>query len=158
MSFNPLTDELVNAKGEKVKLNPPTGEELPPNGFDKGVGGFIAPSEDGGKVEVVVKSDSDRLQLLKPFEPWDGKDFVDLPVLLKAKGKCTTDHISMAGPWLKYRGHLDNISNNMFIGALNAYNNETGKVKNIFTGELKTVPEVAREYKAKGIGWIVDWR
>jgi aconitate hydratase len=155
LSFNPLIDELVNEKGEKVKLNPPTGEELPPNGFDKGVGGFIPPAEDGGKVEVVVKSDSDRLQLLKPFEPWDGKDFVDLPVLLKAKGKCTTDHISMAGPWLKYRGHLDNISNNMFIGALNAYNNETGKVKNIFSGEFKSIPEVAREYKAKGFSWIV---
>ena len=155
LSFNPLTDELVNAKGEKVKLNPPTGEELPPNGFDKGVSGFIPPSENGEKVEVKVKPDSDRLQLLKPFEPWDGKDLVDLPVLLKAKGKCTTDHISMAGPWLKYRGHLDNISNNMFIGALNAYNNEIGKTKNIFTGELKSVPEVAREYKAKGIGWVV---
>jgi len=155
LSFNPLTDGLVNDKGEKVKLTPPTGEELPPNGFDKGVSGFIAPSENGDKVEVKVKQDSDRLQLLKPFEPWDGKDLIDLPVLLKAKGKCTTDHISMAGPWLKYRGHLDNISNNMFIGALNAYNNETGKVKNIFTGELKSVPEVAREYKAKGTGWIV---
>ena len=155
LSFNPLTDELVNAKGEKVKLNPPTGEELPPNGFDKGVSGFIAPSDDGSKVEVKVKSDSERLQLLKPFEPWDGKDFVDFPVLLKAKGKCTTDHISMAGPWLKFRGHLDNISNNMFIGALNAFNNETGKVKNVFTGELKSVPEVAREYKAKGTGWVV---
>ena len=155
LSFNPLTDELVNDKGEKVKLSPPTGEELPPNGFDKGVSGFIAPSENGDKVEVKVNQDSDRLQLLKPFEPWDGKDLVDMPVLLKAKGKCTTDHISMAGPWLRFRGHLDNISNNMFIGALNAYNNETGKVKNIFTGELKSVPEVAREYKAMRTGWIV---
>lgn len=155
LSFNPLTDELVNEKGEKVKLEPPTGEELPPNGFDKGESGFIPPAEDGASVEVKVKPDSDRLQLLKPFEPWDGKDFVDLPVLLKAKGKCTTDHISMAGPWLKFRGHLDNISNNMFIGALNAYNNETGKVKNVFTGEIKSVPEVARDYKARGIGWVV---
>jgi aconitate hydratase len=155
LSFNPLTDELVNEKGEKVKLDPPKGEELPPNGFDKGVSGFIAPSEDGDKVEVKVNPNSDRLQLLKAFEPWDEKDFIDLPVLLKAKGKCTTDHISMAGPWLKYRGHLDNISNNMFIGALNSYNNETGKVKNIFTGELKSVPEVARDYKARGIGWVV---
>jgi aconitate hydratase len=155
LSFNPLTDELVNEKGEKVKLDPPRGEELPPNGFDKGASGFIAPSEDGSTVEVKVNPKSNRLQLLKAFEPWDGKDFIDLSVLLKAKGKCTTDHISMAGPWLKYRGHLDNISNNMFIGALNAYNNETGKVKNIFTGELKSVPEVAREYKAKGVGWVV---
>lgn len=155
LSFNPLTDELINEKGEKVKLDSPKGEELPLNGFDKGASGFIAPSEDGSKVDVKVNPKSDRLQLLKAFEPWDGKDYVDLPVLLKAKGKCTTDHISMAGPWLKYRGHLDNISNNMFIGTLNAYNNETGKVKNIFTSELKSVPEVARDYKSRGIGWVV---
>ncbi len=155
LSFNPLTDELINDKGEKVKLDPPIGEELPPYGFDKGVSGFIPPSENGEDIEVKVKPDSDRLQLLKPFEPWDGKDFVDLPVLLKAKGKCTTDHISMAGPWLKYRGHLDNISNNMFLGALNAFSNETGKTKNIFTGEVKSVPEVARDYKGRGIGWVV---
>ncbi|NWF90146.1 MAG: aconitate hydratase [Ignavibacteriaceae bacterium] len=155
LSFNPMTDEIENDRGEKIKLDPPKGEELPPNGFDKGESGFVAPSKDGDKVEVKVKPDSERLQLLKPFEPWDGKDFVDLPILLKAKGKCTTDHISMAGPWLKYRGHLDNISNNMFIGALNAYNNETGKVKNIFSGELKSVPEVARDYKARGTGWVV---
>jgi aconitate hydratase len=155
LSFNPLTDELVNEKGEKVKLDPPRGEELPPNGFDKGESGFVPPSEDGSKVEVKINPTSERLQFLKSFEPWDGKDFVDLPVLLKAKGKCTTDHISMAGPWLRFRGHLDNISNNLFIGALNAYNNETGKVENVFTGELKSVPEVARDYKTRGIGWVV---
>ncbi len=155
LSFNPLTDELQNEKGEKVKLDPPTGEELPPKGFDKGVDGFIPPAKNGADIEVIVREDSDRLQLLKPFEPWDGKDCEDLPVLLKAQGKCTTDHISMAGPWLKYRGHLDNISNNMFIGAANAFTSETGKTKNIFTGEYKSVPEVARAYKKYGHGWVV---
>ncbi|MDZ7624510.1 MAG: aconitase family protein [Ignavibacteriaceae bacterium] len=155
LSFNPLTDELVNDKGEKVKLNPPTGEELPPKGFDEGSSGFIPPAKDGSGLEVKVDPKSERLQLLSPFSKWDGKDLVDLPVLLKAKGKCTTDHISMAGPWLRFRGHLDNISNNMFIGATNAYSGDTGKVKNIFSGETKSVPEVASEYKAKGIGWVV---
>ncbi|BDQ03123.1 aconitate hydratase [Ignavibacterium sp.] len=155
LSFNPLTDELENEKGEKVKLDPPVGEELPPKGFDEGSSGFIPPAEDGSSIEVKVDPKSDRLQLLQPFEPWDGKDFVDLPILLKVSGKCTTDHISMAGPWLKYRGHLDNISNNMFLGAINAFTGDAGKTKNIFTGEYKSVPEVAREYKAKGIGWVV---
>jgi aconitate hydratase len=155
LSFNPITDELVNGKGEKVKLSPPTGEELPPKGFDEGSSGFIPPAKDGSSVEVKVDPKSERLQLLEPFKKWDGKDFTDLPVLLKAKGKCTTDHISMAGPWLRFRGHLDNISNNMFIGATNAFSGDTGKVKNIFSGETKSVPEVAREYKTKGIGWIV---
>jgi aconitate hydratase len=155
LSFNPLTDELVNEKGEKVKLDPPTGEELPQKGFDQGENGFIPPAEDGSGVEVIVNPKSERLQLLKPFEPWDGKDFIDLPVLLKAKGKCTTDHISMAGPWLRFRGHLDNISNNMFIGAINSFTGDAGKVKNIFTGDYKSIPEVAREYKAKGTGWVV---
>lgn len=155
LSFNPITDELLNEKGEKVKLDPPRGEELPPSGFDEGAAGFVAPAEDGSKVEVIVDSNSERLQLLTPFTPWDGKDILDMPVLLKAFGKCTTDHISMAGPWLKYRGHLDNISNNMFIGAINAYTKEAGKVKNIFTGETKSVPEVAREYKKHGHNWVV---
>jgi aconitate hydratase len=155
LTFNPLTDELENEKGKKVKLDPPVGQELPPRGFKKGEDGFIAPSKDGSSVVVKVNPDSERLQLLKPFEPWNGKDLEDLPVLLKAKGKCTTDHISMAGPWLRFRGHLDNISNNMFIGAINAYTGDAGKVKNIFTGEYKSVPEVAREYKAKGINWVV---
>ncbi len=155
LSFNPITDELVNEKGEKVKLDAPSGEELPPRGFDEGSAGFVAPAEDGSKVDVKVDPKSDRLQLLTSFTPWDGKDLVDLPVLLKAFGKCTTDHISMAGPWLKYRGHLDNISNNMFIGAINAYTKEAGKVKNFFTGETKSVPEVAREYKKHGHNWVV---
>lgn len=155
LSFNPLTDELENEYGEKVKLDPPVGEELPSKGFDEGNSGFIPPSENGEDIEVIIDPNSDRLQLLKPFEPWDGKDFVNLPVLLKVAGKCTTDHISMAGPWLKYRGHLDNISNNMFLGAINAFTGDAGKTKNIFTGEYKSVPEVAREYKSKGIGWVV---
>jgi aconitate hydratase len=155
LSFNPITDTLINDKGEKVKLDPPTGQELPPKGFTSVGSGFIPPAADGAKVDIIVDPESTRLQLLKPFAPWDGKDFIDLPVLLKAKGKCTTDHISMAGPWLKYRGHLDNISNNMFIGAINFYTDDPGKTKNILTGEYKTVPEVAREYKAKGIGWVV---
>lgn len=155
LSFNPLKDELVNAKGEKVKLDPPTGEELPKNGFASGESGYIAPSKNGADVEVVVKPDSERLQLLKPFEPWNGKDLEDLAVLLKVQGKCTTDHISMAGPWLRFRGHLDNISNNMFLGAVNAFTGDAGKTKNMFTGEYKSVPEVAREYKAKKIGWVV---
>ena len=155
LSFNPMTDVLINDKGEKVKLDPPTGEELPPKGFIKDENGFLPPAKDGSGVEVKVNPKSDRLQLLKSFEPWDGKDYIDLPVLLKAKGKCTTDHISMAGPWLKYRGHLDNISNNMFIGAINSYTGDAGKVKNLYTGEYKTIPEVAREYKAKGTGWVV---
>ncbi len=155
LSFNPMTDVLINDKGEKVKLDPPTGEELPPKGFIKDENGFLPPAKDGSSVEVKVNPQSDRLQLLKSFEPWDGKDYIDLPVLLKAKGKCTTDHISMAGPWLKYRGHLDNISNNMFIGAINFYTGDAGKVKSLYTGEYKTIPEVAREYKAKGTGWVV---
>ncbi len=155
LSFNPITDELVNEKGEKVKLEIPVGEELPPKGFDEGHSGFVAPAKDGSKVEVKVDPNSERLQLLKPFPAWDGKDLTDLPVLLKAAGKCTTDHISMAGPWLRFRGHLDNISNNMFIGAINAYTGDAGKVKNIFTGETKSVPEVARAYKKHGHGWVV---
>lgn len=155
LSFNPLTDELVNEKGENVKLDPPVGEELPPRGFDEGSSGFIPPAEDGSSVEVKINPESERLELLSPFKPWDGKDLIDLPVLLKASGKCTTDHISMAGPWLRFRGHLDNISNNMFIGATNSFNGETGKVKNIFTSEVKSVPEVARDYKARSIDWVV---
>lgn len=155
LSFNPLTDFLVNENGEKIKLDPPVGDELPAKGFDAGELGFIAPIENGFLYEVKVDSKSDRLQLLEPFAAWDGNDLVDMPVLLKAKGKCTTDHISAAGPWLKYRGHLDNISNNMLIGATNAFTNETGRTKNIFTNESKSVPEVARDYKKHNHQWIV---
>ncbi len=155
LSFNPITDELENENGEKVKLDPPTGEELPPKGFDEGSSGFIAPAEDGSGVDVIVNPESERLQLLESFKPWDGNDYEDLPVLLKAKGKCTTDHISMAGLWLRFRGHLDNISNNMFIGAINYFTEEAGKVKDQLDGEYKTIPDVARHYKAEGLGWVV---
>ncbi|MEJ2194067.1 MAG: aconitate hydratase [Ignavibacteriaceae bacterium] len=155
LSFNPITDELENEKGEKVKLDPPVGEELPTKGFDKGASGFVQPTEDGSNVEVIVNPRSERIQLLEPFERWNGADYNDLFILLKAKGKCTTDHISMAGPWLRFRGHLDNISNNMFIGAINYFTDEAGKVKDQLTNEYKPTPEVARHYKSEGIGWVV---
>ena len=134
LDFNPITDTLVNRDGEKVKLDEPTGFELPPKGFAVDDNGYQAPAEDGSGVNVVVKPDSQRLQLLTPFAPWEGTDLKGMKLLIKAFGKCTTDHISMAGPWLKYRGHLDNISNNMLIGAVNAFNKETNKVKNQLTG------------------------
>jgi len=155
LSFNPMTDELVNDKGEKVKLDPPFGEELPVKGFDKGESGYIKSEGGDASVNVVVKEDSERLQLLEKFNAWDGKDYQDLPLLLKAQGKCTTDHISMAGPWLRFRGHLDNISNNMFLGAINAFTGVAGETKNLLTGEYGKINEVARDYKAKGHGWIV---
>ena len=155
LDFNPLTDTLTNDKGEQVKLDEPTGFELPPKGFDVEDNGYQAPAEDGSHVEVVVALDSNRLQLLEPFAPWEGTDLKGMKLLIKAFGKCTTDHISMAGPWLKYRGHLDNISNNLLIGAVNAYNKETDKVKNQLTGEYGPVPATARAYKAAGIGSVV---
>lgn len=155
LTFNPETDELVNEKGEKVKLDAPYGDELPLKGFIKDEKGYLAPSEDGYKTEVKIDPKSERLQLLAPFTPWDGKNFSGMKLLLKAKGKCTTDHISPAGKWLNYRGHLDNISKNMFIGAINAFNDNAGEARNLFTGAYQPVHEVAREYKAKGIGWIV---
>ena len=155
LSFNPETDYLENEKGEKIKLDAPFGDELPKKGFIKDEHGYIPPAKEGSSVEVIVKSDSNRLQLLDKFPAWDGNDFIDLLVLLKAKGKCTTDHISMAGPWLKYRGHLDNISGNMFLGAINYFTEKPGEVKNQFTGEYKQVHEVARDYKKRGVNWIV---
>ncbi|HPH91098.1 MAG TPA: aconitate hydratase [Ferruginibacter sp.] len=155
LTFNPLTDTLINEKGEQVKLDPPTGDELPPRGFAVEDAGFQAPAEDGSGIQVVVSPDSKRLQLLDPFAAWEGTDLKGLKLLIKAKGKCTTDHISMAGPWLKFRGHLDNISNNMLIGALNYFNEKTDKVKNQLTGEYGTVPNTQRAYKAAGVGSIV---
>ena len=155
LTFNPLTDYLTNEAGEKVKLDPPTGNELPPKGFDVADAGYQAPAIDGSGVEVKVSSTSDRLQLLEPFKAWEGTDLLGLKLLIKAKGKCTTDHISMAGPWLKYRGHLDNISNNMLIGAVNFANEKTDNVKNQLTGEYGHVPTVQRAYKAAGVGSIV---
>jgi aconitate hydratase len=154
LDFNPLTDTLTNDKGEPVKLAVPVGEELPAQGFTPGESGFIAPPEDGSGVEVVVRPDSDRLQLLEPFEPWDGNDYVELPVLMKAQGKCTTDHISAAGPWLRYRGHLENISGNLFLGAVNAFTGEVGVGKDITDGERRPYPEIARRYHEAGISWV----
>lgn len=155
LGFNPITDTLINDKGEAVKLDPPVGDELPEKGFDVEDPGYQAPAEDGSAVEVIVAPTSDRLQLLTPFSPWEGTDLTGLKLLVKAKGKCTTDHISMAGPWLKYRGHLDNISNNMLIGAVNYFNEKTDSVKNQLTGEYGPVPATQRAYKAAGIGTLV---
>ncbi len=155
LSFNPLTDTLVNDKGQSVKLAEPHGFEMPPKGFAVDDPGYVAPAADGSKVQVVVSPDSNRLQLLAPFPAWNGKDMKGLKLLIKAFGKCTTDHISMAGPWLKFRGHLDNISNNMLIGAINAFNMEANKVKSQITGAYGEVPAVQRTYKAAGMGSIV---
>lgn len=155
ITFNPLQDELTNAKGEKVKLKEPSGHELPPKGFAVEDAGYQAPAVDGSKVQVVVAPDSNRLQLLSPFAAWEGTDLKGLKLLIKAKGKCTTDHISMAGPWLKFRGHLDNISNNMLIGAVNYFNEKTDSVKNQLSGEYGPVPATQRAYKAAGIGSVV---
>ncbi len=155
LTFNPLTDELVNEEGRRVRLNEPKGYELPPKGFDVKDAGYQAPSPDGSSVEVIVRPDSERLQLLSPFAPWNGEDLKGLLLLLKAKGKCTTDHISMAGPWLRYRGHLDNISNNCFIGAINAFNDQANRIRNELTGEYGPVPDTARAYRAGGTGSIV---
>jgi len=155
LSFNPLTDTLKNEKGEDVKLDEPTGFELPPSGFAVDDPGFQPPAEDGSGVTIAVSPTSQRLQLLEPFAAWEGTDIKSLKLLIKAKGKCTTDHISMAGPWLKFRGHLDNISNNMLIGAVNYFNEKTDSVKNELTGEYGPVPATQRAYKAEGIGSVV---
>ena len=155
LSFNPLTDTLTNENGEQVMLDAPVGDELPPRGFDVADAGYQAPAEDGTGVQILVSPTSHRLQLLDPFTPWEGADLKGLRLLIKAKGKCTTDHISMAGPWLKFRGHLDNISNNMLIGAVNYFNDKTDNVKNALTGEHGPVPATQRAYKAAGVGSIV---
>src|SRR5580698_69384 len=155
LTFNPLKDKLKNTDGVEVMLDEPTGMELPPHGFSVDDAGYEAPAKDGSAVQVVVKPDSQRLQLLEPFKVWEGTDLKGLRLLIKAKGKCTTDHISMAGPWLKFRGHLDNISNNMLIGAVNFFNEKTDSVKNELTGQYGPVPATARAYKAAGIGSVV---
>ncbi|HMV41959.1 MAG TPA: aconitase family protein, partial [Leptospiraceae bacterium] len=155
LTFNPITDYLTNEKGEKVKLDPPVGEELPAKGFAVKDAGYQEPVADGSNVQVAVSPTSDRLQLLDSFPVWEGTDLKGLKLLIKAKGKCTTDHISMAGPWLKYRGHLDNISNNMLIGAVNFFNEKTDSVKNQLTGSYDSVPKVQRAYKAAKVGSIV---
>ncbi|MGC6501392.1 MAG: aconitate hydratase [Flavobacteriaceae bacterium] len=155
LDFNPITDSLTNEAGEQVRLDPPFGTELPPKGFDVEDNGYLAPQDDGSKVDVVVRPDSERLQLLTPFTPWDGDNLMGAKLLIKAHGKCTTDHISMAGPWLRFRGHLDNISNNCLIGAVNAFNQKTNFIKNQLTGEYGGVPDVQRAYKAAGIETVV---
>ena len=155
LGFNPLTDTLTTRDGRQVKLAEPVGVELPPRGFDVEDAGYIAPAADGSAVQVVVKPDSERLQLLDNFPAWDGKNITGARVLIKAAGKCTTDHISMAGPWLRYRGHLDNIANNTLTGAVNAYNGETNKVLNALDGSYGEVPAVARAYKAAGVPTLV---
>lgn len=155
LTFNPLTDYLINEAGEKVKLDVPSGEELPTKGFAVEDAGYQAPAENGSSVVVKVDPASSRLQLLEPFAAWNGENISGAKLLIKAKGKCTTDHISMAGPWLRFRGHLDNISNNMLIGAVNAFNDATNKVKNQLTGEYGEVPAVQRAYKAAGVPSVV---
>ncbi|MBA4168260.1 MAG: aconitate hydratase, partial [Chitinophagaceae bacterium] len=155
LTFNPLKDKLKNENGEEVMLDEPKGVELPPTGFAVEDAGYQAPAADGSSVSVDVAPDSNRLQLLYPFAAWEGTDLRGLKLLIKAKGKCTTDHISMAGPWLKFRGHLDNISNNMLIGAVNFFNEKTDSVKNELTGEYGPVPATQRAYKAQGIGSVV---
>ena len=155
LDFNPINDTLINQDGEEVKLDPPTGMELPPSGFDVKDNGYLEPVEDGSSVQVVVKDNSERLQLLTPFKPWDRQNLSGAKLLIKAHGKCTTDHISMAGPWLRFRGHLDNISNNCLIGAVNAFNQKTNFVKNQLTGQYGGVPEVQRQYKQAGIETVV---
>ena len=155
LTFNPLKDSLVNNKGKNVRLDPPIGIELPPEGFAVEDAGYIAPADNSDSVSVKAATDSDRLQILDPFQPWNGKDYTSLRLLIKVKGKCTTDHISMAGSWLKFRGHLDNISNNMLMGAVNAFNEKTDTVKNLITGEYGKVSDTARYYKKNGIQSIV---
>ncbi len=155
LDFNPITDTLLNSNGEQVKLDEPTGWELPPKGFAVEDSGYLEPVEDGSSIEVIVDEKSERLQLLEPFKPWNGKNITNARLLIKALGKCTTDHISMAGPWLRFRGHLDNISNNCLIGAVNAYNNKTNFVKNHISGEYEGVPDTQREYKKNGIDTVV---
>ncbi|ODA77128.1 hypothetical protein RJ55_07646 [Drechmeria coniospora] len=159
LHFNPLTDKLKDKDGKEFMLKPPTGDSLPVRGYDPGNDTYQAPPKERASVTVQVSPTSDRLQILQPFQPWDTKDATNIPILIKAQGKTTTDHISMAGPWLKYRGHLDNISNNMLIGAINEANGEANKIKNSTTGEWGAVPAVARDYKKKGIKWVVigDW-
>lgn len=155
LGFNPETDTLVNNNGEKVKLDEPTGWDLPPKGFEVDDKGYIEPDEDGSDVEVIIDPNSKRLEKLEPFLPWDGRNITGAKLLIKAFGKCTTDHISMAGPWLRYRGHLDNISNNCLIGAVNAFNQKTNFVKSQISGEYGGVPDIQREYKKNNISTVV---
>ncbi|MCC8034684.1 MAG: aconitate hydratase, partial [Rikenellaceae bacterium] len=155
LRFNPLTDMLTNEKGDQVKLDPPTGEALPAAGLAGGTEGYLAPSDNGTAVEVAIDPESQRLQRLEPFAAMDTGSFSDMPLLIKAQGKCTTDHISMAGPWLRYRGHLENISGNLLMGAVNAFGGQTNRVLNLLDGTYGQVSQVARAYKDRGVGSIV---
>ena len=155
LDFDPVNDTLINQDGEEVKLDPPSGMELPPLGFDVKDNGYLAPQDDGSTVNIIVSESSERLQLLTPFKPWDSQNLMGAKLLIKAHGKCTTDHISMAGPWLRFRGHLDNISNNCLIGAVNAFNQKTNFVKNQLIGEYGGVPDVQRQYKASSLETVV---
>ena len=155
LSFNPLKDTLTNDKGQVIKLQPPHGKELPEKGFIQDTEGYIPPAKDGSKIEIIVKPTSERLQLLKPFDPWNRKNLHNVRLLAKIQGKCTTDHISPAGKWLNFRGHLDNISNNMFIGAVNGFREEIGRGKNSITGEIDSFSQIARQYKQDGIDWLI---
>ena len=155
LRFNPATDTLKTADGKDFKFEAPHGNELPPRGYDPGENTYQAPPANRSAIEVKVDPKSNRLELLTPFSKWNGKDYENIPILIKVKGKCTTDHISMAGPWLKYRGHLDNISNNMLIGAINIENGKANLIKNILNGQFEPVPKTARAYKAKNIPWVV---
>ncbi len=156
LSFNPLKDSLIAPDGSEFKLQPPPiAPEVPSKGFKNTEGVYVSPSKNPASLEVIINKNSNRLQKLEPFTKWDGKDFQDLPVLIKAKGKCTTDHISPAGHWLAFRGHLDKLSDNMFLGAVNAFNDEVGKAKNMISGNIESIPQIARQYKQKGIKWIV---
>jgi len=155
LSFNPLTDSIMNGKGKKVRFNEPQGIELPVNGFAVEDSGYVPPVHDGSKLEVKVSPTSERLQLLKPFAPWEGDDLTNMRLLIKVKGKCTTDHISMAGPWLRFRGHLDNISNNLLIGAINYFNDTPNAVKNSISGDYTPVPDTARTYQQAGMYSVI---
>ena len=155
LTFNPMTDSLVGADGKEFKFSVPTGDTLPSRGYDAGENTFQAPPEDRSSVNVAIDPSSDRLQFLAPFKPWDGKDPKNMPILIKAKGKCTTDHISAGGPWLKYRGHLENISQNCLIGAINEANDKPNEVLNIVTGEWAGVPAVGAYYRDNGRPWVV---
>ncbi|MBS1848701.1 MAG: aconitate hydratase, partial [Actinobacteria bacterium] len=154
LDFNPLTDTLVGADGVEFKLDPPEGVQFPTQGFVPGDGRFVAPPADGSGIEVKIDPASDRLQALTPFEPWNGEDFTGLPVAMKAQGKCTTDHISMAGPWLKYRGHLENICGNLFAGAVNAFTGVAGEGKDPLDGTTKPYPDIAKHLHEAGVPWV----
>ena len=155
LSFNPAQDTILNNKGEEVKLLPPSGPELPVNGFASSESGLVKPPIDGSAIDINIASDSQRLQTLTPFSPWNGNDLTDLIVLMKVRGKCTTDHISMAGPWLRFRGHLDNISDNLFLGAVNSETGDPGQTRNQITGEYTDISQVARDYRKRGMDWVV---